>query len=257
MKDINDPLKIVIVQDMWLTGFDVPCMHTMYIDKPMKGHNLMQAIARVNRVFKDKPGGLVVDYIGIADSLKNALSQYTESDRKTAGIDTDMAVNIMLEKYDLIKELLYGWDYSKFMTGNASERMQMIVATVDYIIGLGERAKKDFIKYVTELSKAYALCATTEEAEKLNLEIGFFKAVKSGIIKMIPTSNKKKTRSQLDKQISQLISKSIISEEVVDILDAIGLNKPNIAILSDEFLEEVKGLKHKNLAVELLNRLLR
>lgn len=257
MKDNNDELKLVIVRDMWLTGFDVPSMNTMYIDKPMKGHNLMQAIARVNRVFRDKPGGLIVDYIGIADSLKNALSQYTESDRKTAGIDTDVAVDLMLEKYEQINDLLHGHNYSKFMTGKATDRMQAIVETIDFVLGLGEDKKKDFIKFVTEISKAQALCATTDAAERLNLEIGFFKAVKSGIVKMIPEGTKKKTGAQLDAEINQLISKSIISEEVIDILDAVGLQKPNIAILSDEFLEEVKGLEHKNLAVELLNRLLK
>ncbi|MRG27254.1 type I restriction endonuclease subunit R [Laceyella tengchongensis] len=256
MKDIHDELNIVIVCDMWLTGFDVPCMHTMYIDKPMKGHNLMQAIARVNRVFKDKPGGLVVDYIGIADSLKKALQQYTENDRKTAGVDTELAVDLMHEKYDLIQDLLHGHDYSKFKSESPSERMQTIVATVDYVLGLGEEKKKQFLQLVTELAKAYALCSTTPEAEKLNLEIGFFKSVKAGIIKMIPASGKKKTASQLDAEINQLVSKSIISEGVVDILGAVGLNKPNIAILSDEFLAEVKGLKQKNLAVELLKRLL-
>lgn len=257
MKDNNDELKIVIVRDMWLTGFDVPSMHSMYIDKPMKGHNLMQAIARVNRVFKDKPGGLIVDYIGIADSLKNALTQYTESDRKTAGVDTDIAVDLMLEKYELIRELLHGFDYSSFLEGKPIEKMQTIVAGVDFVIGLGEEKKKDFLNLVTEISKVYALCTTTMQAEALNVEIGFFKAVKSGIIKMIPDDKKKKTGAQLDAQINQLISKSIISEEVVDILGAVGLNKPNIAILSDEFLEEVKGMKHKNLAVELLKRLLK
>jgi type I restriction enzyme R subunit len=257
MKDNDDPLKIVIVRDMWLTGFDVPSMNTMYIDKPMKGHNLMQAIARVNRVFRDKPGGLIVDYIGIADSLKSALTQYTESDRKTAGIDTEIAVDIMLEKYDVIRDMLHGHDYSKFMSGKPTERMQAIVETVDVILGLGEQPKKDFIRLVTEMSKAHALCATEYEAERLNVEIGFFKAVRSGIIKLIPTESQgKKTGAQLDAQINQLISKSIISDEVVDILEAVGLKKPNISILSDQFLEEVKGLKQKNLAVELLNRLL-
>jgi type I restriction enzyme R subunit len=256
MKNEDDPLKIVIVRDMWLTGFDVPCMHTMYVDKPMSGHNLMQAIARVNRVFRDKPGGLVVDYIGIAESMKNALSQYTARDRKTAGINTAVAVDLMLEKYEIIQDILHGFDYSKFKSGSAAERMQAIVATMDYILGLGEQPKKEFIQHVTELAKVYSLCATTEEAERLNLEIGFFKAVKSGIIKMLPEGVKKKTKVQIDYQLNQLISKSIISEEVVDILGAIGLDRPNIGILSDEFLEEVKDMPQKNLAVELLRRLL-
>ncbi|MED4754995.1 type I restriction endonuclease subunit R [Brevibacillus choshinensis] len=256
MKDLNDPLEIVIVRDMWLTGFDVPSMNTMYIDKPMKGHNLMQAIARVNRVFRDKPGGLIVDYIGIADMLKSALQQYTENDRKTAGIDTYQAVDFMLERIQLIREQLHGHDFSKFASEKASERMKAIVETVDYVLGLGDQDKRKFVNWTTELAKAYALCATTEAAELVNLEISFYKAVKSGIVKIITTENKKKTSNELDAELNQLISKSIMSDEVVDILEAVGLQKPNIAILSNEFLEHVRGLKQKNLAVELLRRLL-
>lgn len=257
MKDKKDELQLVIVRDMWLTGFDVPSMHTMYIDKPMSGHNLMQAIARVNRVFKDKQGGLVVDYIGIAENLKEALSQYTESDKKTTGVDTELASMVLLEKHDLIKELLHGHDYSKFFNGKASEKMQAIIETMDFIIGLREDRKNDYVKLVTELSRAYSLCATTDIAENLNLEVGFHKAVKASIVKIISDNNKKKTTAQLDNELNQLISKSISSNEVIDILGSVGLNKPNIAILSDEFLEEVKGMKQKNLAVELLNRLLK
>ena len=257
MKDKNDELKLVIVRDMWLTGFDVPSMHTMYIDKPMRGHNLMQAIARVNRVFKDKQGGLVVDYIGIAENLKEALSQYTDSDKKTTGVDTEVASQLLLEKHDLIKELLHGHDYSKFFTGKPSEKMQAIIETMDYIIGLREDRKNDYIKLVTEMARAYSLCATTDIAERLNVEIGFHKAVKASLVKVISDDNKKKTNAQLDSELNQLISKSISSNEVIDILASVGLSKPNIAILSDEFLEEVKGMKQKNLAVELLNRLLK
>ena len=256
MKDTNDELKMVIVRDMWLTGFDVPSMHTMYIDKPMSGHNLMQAIARVNRVFTEKQGGLVVDFIGIAENLKTALSQYTDSDQKTTGIDTEVAAEVLLEKYDLIKELLHGHDYSKFFTGKPSEKMQAIVETMDFIIELREERKNDYLKLVTEMARAYSLCATTDTAERLNEEIGFHKAVKASLLKIITEDNKKKTTSQLDAELNQLISKAISSDEVVDILSAVGLSKPNIAILSDEFLEEVKGMKQKNLAVELLNRLL-
>lgn len=257
MKDKNDELKLVIVRDMWLTGFDVPSMHTMYIDKPMQGHNLMQAIARVNRVFKEKQGGLIVDYIGIAENLKEALAQYTESDKKTTGVDTEVASQVLLEKHDLIKELLYGHDYSKFFTGKPSEKMQAIVETMDYIIGLREDRKNDYIKLVTEMARAYSLCATTDVAESLNVEVGFHKAVKASLVKMISEDNRKKTTSQLDSELNQLISKSISSNEVIDILGSVGLSKPNIAILSEEFLEEVKGMKQKNLAVELLNRLLK
>lgn len=256
MKDEHDELKIVIVRDMWLTGFDVPSMHTMYIDKPMRGHNLMQAIARVNRVFRDKPGGLIVDYIGIADSLKEALKQYTDSDRSNTGIDTSLAVDMMLEKFEIIQDMLYKHDYDQFHSEKATERMQAITETMDFVIGLGEEEKKRFLQVVTELAKVFALCATEPEAQELNAEIGFFKAVKAGIVKLIPTDGAKKTSSQIDAQLNQLISKSVISDEVVDIYSSLGLDSPDISILSDEFLDEVKALPQKNLAVELLNRLL-
>jgi type I restriction enzyme R subunit len=229
----------------------------MYIDKPMNGHNLMQAIARVNRVFKDKQGGLVVDYIGIAENLKEALQQYTENDRHTAGVDTKLAAQILLEKLDLIKELLHGHDYVKFFTGKPSEKMQAIVETMDFIISLREERKNDYIKLVMELSKAYSLCATTEIAQRYALEVGFHKAVKASLVKIIREDHRKKTTKQLDYELNQLISRAISSDDVVDILASVGLNKPNIAILSDEFLEEVRGMKQKNLAVELLNRLLK
>ncbi|WP_010170127.1 type I restriction endonuclease subunit R [Bacillus coahuilensis] len=256
MKDNDDPLQIVIVRDMWLTGFDVPAMNTMYIDKPMKGHNLMQAIARVNRVFKDKPGGLIVDYIGIAESLKEALHQYTESDKNTAGVDTSVAVDILLEKYEVLVEMLYGHDYSGYLSDKATERMNAIISTMDFVLGMGEEEKKRFLTTVTELSKAFALCATTPEAQELNAEIGFFKAVKASLVKSIGDGSKKKTNAQMEARINQLISKSVISEEVVDIYESLGLENPDISILSDRFLEDVKAMPHKNLAVELLNRLL-
>ncbi len=257
MKDKNDELKLVIVRDMWLTGFDVPSMHTLYVDKPMSGHNLMQAIARVNRVFQDKQGGLVVDYIGIAENLKKALHQYTESDKQTTGVDTDLAAQVLLEKYELIKEMLHGHEYHTFFTGKSSEKAQAIVATMDYVIGLGQKRKDTYLALVQELTRAYSLCATTNMAERLNLEVGFHKAVKASLIKIMSEDNKKKTTTQLDRELNQLISKAISSNEVIDILGSVGLAKPNIAILSDEFLEEVKGMKQKNVAVELLNRLLK
>ncbi len=256
MKDVNDELKIVIVCDMWLTGFDVPCLHTMYIDKPMSGHNLMQAIARVNRVFKDKPGGLVVDYIGIADNLRSALAQYTPSDKKTTGIDPQIAIDLMLEKYEQIQRVLHGLDYSSYLTGTSSERIQCIIKGVDFVLGRDEGDKKEFLNLVAEIGKAYALCSTSDAALQINIEISYFKAVKSGIIKILPKDKPRKTRDQIEYEISQLVSKSVISEEVVDILASVGLNKPDISILSDEFLEEVKGLPQKNLALELLRRLL-
>lgn len=183
--------------------------------------------------------------------------QYTENDKKTTGVDTEVASQILLEKLDLIKELLHGHDYSKFFTGKSSVKMQAIVETMDYIIGLRADRKNDYIKLVTEMSRAYSLSATTDVAESVNVEVGFHKAVRAALIKMIGDDNKKKTTSQLDSELNQLISKAISSNEVVDILASVGLSKPNIAILSDEFLEEVKGMKQKNLAVELLNRLLK
>lgn len=258
IKDNNDELEIVIVRDMWLTGFDLPSLHTMYIDKPMQGHNLMQAIARVNRVFREKQGGLVVDYIGIADKLKEALSQYTEKDQETTGIDADLAVSVMLEKLELVREIAFGYDYSKYFTGRQTEKLQVIMQTMDYIMGLSVRRKDDFIKIASELSKAYSLCATTKEAEKHNVEIGFFKTVRAGIIKLsVEPGSKKKTIDQLDAELNQLIAKSLKSDRVIDIMSELGLEKPDISILSDEFLEEFKHMEHKNVAVELLKRLIK
>lgn len=257
MKDNKDPLKIVIVRDMWLTGFDVPSMSVMYVDKPMSGHNLMQAIARVNRVFAGKSGGLIVDYIGIADSLKNALSQYTDTDRETAGIDISTAVSLLQEKYEVIKDMLHDFNYSSFVNAKASERMGLIVSCMDFVIGLGEDRKKTFIQVVTELTKAQSLCANTDEAKVIDIEISFFKAVKAGLIKLITDeTDKKKPTDQLDYEINQLISKSVVSENIVDVFKELGLEKPDISILSDEFLEEVKNIDKKNVAVELLKRLL-
>lgn len=258
MKDNDDPLKIVIVRDMWLTGFDVPALNTMYIDKPMKGHNLMQAIARVNRVFKDKPGGLIVDYIGVAESLKEALQEYTTDDRKQAGIDTQVAVDLMLEKYDLIQEMLYKHDYSDFQAEKQSIRFKVLNETVDFILGLGKEERKRFLDLVTELSKAYALCAMEPEAKELNAEIGFLKAVKAGLIKIISPGDKPKlSQKEVDSRIQQMLSKSIISEGVVDIYESLGLENPDISILSDEFLADVRALPQKNIAVLLLERLLK
>ena len=257
MKDNNDELELVIVRDMWLTGFDVPSMHTMYIDKPMQGHNLMQAIARVNRVFKEKQGGLVVDYIGIADQLKKALMQYTDNDREQVGVDTALAVSVMLEKLDIVRDILHQHDYSKYFGDRYSEKLQVIMETIDFVIGLREERKNDFLKFVSELSKAYSLCSTTEEAEKHNVEIGFFKSVRAGIIKLSTDTSKKKSADQLDSELNQLISKSLKSDKVIDIMAEIGLSKPDISILSEEFLEEFKKMDHKNVAIELLKRLIK
>ena len=260
MKDVNDELQLVIVRDMWLTGFDVPSMHTMYIDKPMKGHNLMQAIARVNRVFKDKPGGLIVDYVGIAESLKEALKEYTESDQAQTAIDTDKAVELMLLKYDVIQDMLYNLDYSKFNSDKKSERYYTISDTMDYVIGLGEDERQRFIKTVTELGKAFALCATEPTAQELNDEIAFFKAVKAGLVKLLQPSKEGKTRktpAEVEAEINQLVSQSVVTEDVIDVYQTLGLEQPDLSILSDDFLKDVEGLKQKNVAVELLNRLLK
>lgn len=256
MKDNNDELKIVIVRDMWLTGFDVPSMNTIYIDKPMKGHNLMQAIARVNRVFKDKTGGLVVDYIGIADSLKEAMKEYTPSDQEQTGIDTHVAVSIMLEKYSIIKEILYKVDYSEFNNKKPSIRMNVLSNTMDFILGIGKEQTKLFKKNVQELSKAFALCATEPKAQALNAEIAFFKAVKVGLMK-VDIIGTRKTDQQVDEELKQLLSKSVVSEGVVDIYESLGIDRPELSILSDEFLADVQALPQKNLAVQLLDRLLK
>lgn len=248
MKDVNDELQLVIVRDMWLTGFDVPSMHTMYIDKPMKGHNLMQAIARVNRVFKDKPGGLIVDYVGIAESLKEALKEYTESDQAQTAIDTDKAVELMLLKYDVIQDMLYNLDYSKFNSDKKSERYYTISNTMDYVIGLGEDERQRFIKTVTELGKAFALCATEPTAQELNDEIAFFKAVKAGLVKLLQPPKEGKTRktpAEVEAEINQLVSQSVVTEDVIDVYQTLGLEQPDLSILSDDFLKDVEGLKQK------------
>src|SRR5690625_1913391 len=230
---------------------------TEYIDKPMRGYKFIQAIARVNRVFRCKPGSLVVDNIGIADNLKDQLEKYTYSDRGNTGIETPLAADVLLKKFEIIQDMLYKHDYSNFGSDKPSEKMKVITAAMDFVIGLGEDEKKRFLNVVTELAKAFALCATTPEAEELNAEIGFLKAVRSGIVKLIPTEGGKKTSYQVDAQLDQLISKSVISDEVIDIYESLGIDNPDISILSDEFLDEVKALPQKNLAVELLNRLLK
>ena len=262
MKINDDELKIVIVRDMWLTGFDVPSMHTMYIDKPMGGHNLMQAIARVNRVFKDKEGGLVVDYLGIAESLKSALKQYTESDRNTTGADVSKeALYVMLEKYEIIKDMFHKYDYKGYFLDNPVHRMRAISGGMNFILEKDideEGIKKDFIKIVTELAKAHSLCVTTDKGRELTLEISYFKAVKASLVKLEKGDFKKTilTEVQLNQRMKQIVSNSIISEDVIDVFESLNIKKPDISILSNEFLEEFRKTPHKNLAVELLKRLL-
>lgn len=259
MKDENDELQLVIVRDMWLTGFDVPSVHTMYIDKQMQGHNLMQAIARVNRVFKDKEGGLIVDYVGIAENLKMALNEYTEKDRKNTGIDTSEAIAVLLENLELCQEILHPHDYSNFFTKSSRDKIRAVTSSMDFILQKGDKIKRDYLDNVLKIVKAFSLCSTTADAQKFNEEIAFHKAVRASLIKIVSLENETKNKSsnELDHELNRLISKSISSEEVIDILQAVGLNKPNIAILSDEFLEDVKKMKEKNLAIELLKRLLK
>lgn len=256
MKDNKDDLEIVIVRDMWLTGFDVPSIHTMYVDKPMKGHNLMQAIARVNRVFKDKSGGVVVDYIGILESLKKALKQYTDSDRSNTGIDTSQAIAVMIEKLEILREIMYGFDYSKYMSDSPKERINAVVGGMNFILGLEQDEQKEFKQTCVELGKAHSLCAATDEGKKLNVEVSYFKAIKASLMKLTAKGTVKKSKKEIESRVNQMLEKSIISEEVVDVFDALNLKQPEVSILSEEFLAEVKGITHKNLAVEMLKKLL-
>ena len=251
-KDPTDPFKIVIVRDMWLTGFDAPCLHTMYVDKPMRGHNLMQAIARVNRVFKDKPGGLVVDYIGIANELKAALASYTQAHgRGKPTIDAHEALAVLQEQMDVLHSMLHGIDYSGFRT-NA----WMLLPTVaDHILGL-EDGKKRFADAVLAASKAFALCCTLDEALAYRDELAFLQAIKAALTKHAGT-DRKLTDEQKEHALRQIISRAVVSDEVIDIFSAAGLKRPDISVLSDEFLEDVRQMKERNLAVELLERLLK
>jgi len=255
-KKPDDPLRMVIVRDMWLTGFDAPCVHTLYIDKPMKGHNLMQAIARVNRVFKDKQGGLVVDYIGIANELKSALKEYTASKgRGRPTVDAHEAYSVLAEKLDALRGMLagtngHGFDYSGFLTGGH----KTLVGAANFVLGIKD-GKKRFADLALAMSKAFTLCCTLDEAKAVREEVAFFQAVKVILTKR-EISAQKKTDEQRELAIRQIISSAVVSEEVVDIFDAVGLDKPNIGILDDAFLAEVRNLPERNLAVELLERLL-
>ncbi|MDD2933279.1 MAG: type I restriction endonuclease subunit R [Methylotenera sp.] len=250
-KDPDDAMKLVIVRDMWLTGFDAPCVHTMYVDKPMKGHNLMQAIARVNRVFRDKQGGLVVDYIGIANDLKQALKEYTASNgRGRPTVDAHEAYAVLEEKLDILRAMLHSFNYSEFLTSGHS----MLAKTANYVLGIKD-GKKRFGDTALAMSKAFTLCCTLDEAKAVREEVAFFQAVKVLLTKK-EISIKKKTNEARELAIRQIIGSAVVSEEVVDIFDAAGLDKPNIGILDDDFLNEVRNLPERNLAVELLERLL-
>lgn len=254
MKDPKDSLKLAIVRDMWLTGFDVPSLHTMYIDKPMREHGLMQSIARVNRVFMDKPGGLIVDYLGIADELKKALSEYTKSGGKgKPTFDQREAIALMLEKYEVVTALFHKFDYKKFFKASPKDKMSIMVMAEEHILKQKD-GRERCLRYVTQLSKAFALAVPHEEAIKIRDDVGFFQAVRARLAKFETTTGK--TEEELDSAIKQIISKAIASEKVIDIFAAAGLKKPDISILSDEFLAEIKGMPHKNLALELLKKLL-
>ena len=255
-KDAKNPFKIVIVRDMWLTGFDAPCLHTMYADKPMQGHGLMQAIARVNRVFRDKPGGLVVDYLGLADQLKKALITYTESGGQgNPTFDTAQAIAVMLEKHGIACDMMHGFNWDKWTSGTPTERLQLIPAGQEHILEQ-EDGKKRWVQVVTELSRAFALCAASDEATEIRDDVSFFQALQAALNKQ--SSTNRKTPEQIDAAIRQLVSKAITTEgQVIDVFTAAGLPKPDISILSDQFLAEVRGLKHKNVAAELLEKLLK
>ncbi len=253
-KDSQDPFRIVIVRDMWLTGFDAPCLHTMYADKPMQGHGLMQAIARVNRVFRDKPGGLVVDYLGLADQLKQALSVYTESGGQgSPAIDTAQAVAILQEKHEIACDLLHGLAWSD-AAGDAKKIYALLPAAQEHVLEQPD-GKKRFVQVVTELSRAFALCAASDAATEIRDDVAFFQAVKAALVKTVSRGGK--SPDQLDAAVRQLVSGAITTDnQIIDVFTAAGLPKPDISILSDQFLAEVRGLKHKNVAAELLAKLL-
>ena len=252
---------------MWLTGFDAPCMHTMYVDKPMRGHGLMQAIARVNRVFRDKTGGLVVDYIGIGERLKSALGQYTDTDREKTGIDEEAAIAVMLEKYEVVRAIFHGHDYSKGIAGAPGERLTALADAIEWVLAWQKsetdkatsddekkRAQRGYQDAVLELSKAYALASASDEAREIRDEVGFFQAVRAALVK---TSVKGKLSEQGRMfAVGQLINQAIANTEIVDILAAAGITQPNLSVLSDEFLLEVQKMERKNLALEALRKLL-
>jgi type I restriction enzyme R subunit len=253
-KDAGDPFKIAIVRDMWLTGFDVPSLHTMYIDKPMQGHGLMQAIARVNRVYKDKPGGLIVDYLGLAYHLQQALATYTENGGKgSATADQEQAVMVVLREYEICKDLFHGFDYSKWKSGNGEQQLSLLNWAQEHILKL-ENGKQRLMQTVTRLSQAFALAVPNEKVMAIRDDVGFFQAVRARIAKSSPEHQLQV--EDIEQAIRQIISRAVASDEVIDIFTAAGLKKPDISILSDEFLADVQNMPQKNVAVELLRKLL-
>lgn len=255
MKNDDDPLKLVIVRDMWLTGFDAPSMHTLYIDKPMKGHNLMQAIARVNRVHKDKPGGLVVDYLGIAADLKEALSFYSDAGGKgDPTLAQEQAVSLMLEKLEVVSAMFHRFAYEEFFDADTARKLSLILAAEEHILGL-EDGRKRYINEVTALSQAFAIAIPHEQAMDVKDEVGFFQAVKARLAKF-DASGEGRSDEEIETTIRQVIDQALVSEQVIDVFDAAGIKKPDISILSDDFLAELKGYQHKNVALEVLKKLL-
>lgn len=255
MKDDDDPLRLVIVRDMWLTGFDAPSMHTLYIDKPMKGHNLMQAIARVNRVHKDKPGGLVVDYLGIAADLKEALSFYSDAGGKgDPTLAQEQAVALMLEKIEVISAMYHGFAYEGYFDADTAQKLSLILAAEEHILGL-EDGRKRYINEVTALSQAFAIAVPHEQALDAKDEVGFFQAVKARLVKFDGTGEGR-SDEEIETTIRQVIDQALVSEQVIDVFDAAGIKKPDISILSDDFLAELKDYQHKNVALEVLKKLL-
>ena len=252
-RDAGDLLQIVLVRDMWLTGFDAPSLHTMYVDKPMRGHGLMQAIARVNRVFKDKPGGLVVDYLGLANELKQALATYTESGgRGRTAVDQDEAVALMQEKYEVCCGLLHGFDWSAW-TGSPAQRLELLPPAQEHVLAQ-ENGKERFVGVVRELEQAFALAVPHDETTRIRDDVAFFQSLRSALAKR--SAGEVRADEELDHAVRQIISRAVAPEGVVDIFAAAGLDKPDISILSEEFLAEVKGMPHRNLAIELLQKLL-
>ncbi|MBW8333988.1 MAG: type I restriction endonuclease subunit R [Prolixibacteraceae bacterium] len=255
MKNPDDELKLVIVRDMWLTGFDAPSLHTLYIDKPMQGHNLMQAIARVNRVYKDKPGGLIVDYLGIAADLKKALAFYSDSGGKgDPTILQEQAVHLMLEKLEVVSQMYHNFAYEHYFDAETSQKLSLILAAEEHILGL-EDGKKRYINEVTALSRAFAIAIPHDQAMDAKDEVSFFQAVKARLAKFDGTGMGR-TDEEIETTIRQVIDKALVSDQVIDIFDAAGIKKPDISILSEEFLQELKGMEHKNVALEVLKKLL-
>jgi len=254
-RDPNDPLQVVLVRDMWLTGFDAPSLHTMYVDKPMRGHGLMQAIARVNRVFKDKPGGLIVDYLGLAQDLKKALDTYTESEGEgEIALDQEKAATVMLEKYDVCRGIFHGFDWSLWTSGTPSERLGLLPAAQQHVLAKKD-GKQRCLDAVRELSQAFALAVPHDETKRIRDDVGFFQAVRAALSKR--AESEARPEEDLDFAVRQIISQAVASEGVMDIFAAAGLQKPDISVLSDEFLSEVQGMPHRNLAMELLEKLLK